>query len=191
LPEKLLVIGGGPIGIEISQAMSRLGSRVTVVHHKKMILEHDDETVSSILYDQLQKEGIQFYLNAKIESFVSANETDVSFENGSSEKVQFDAVFVAVGRELNLSRLQLQDAGIEVKNNQIVSDRFLRTTNKDVFVCGDVAGDLKFSHAAEFHARILLNNLFSPFKKKLDNDHLSWVTFTDPEVATLVYLKSN
>ncbi len=63
-------------------------------------------------------------------------------------------------------------------------DPYLRTTNKDVLVCGDVAGDLQFSHAAEFHARIILNNLFSPFKKKLNNDHMSWVTFTDPELAT-------
>jgi pyruvate/2-oxoglutarate dehydrogenase complex dihydrolipoamide dehydrogenase (E3) component len=184
LPERLLVIGGGPIGIEIAQAMSRLGSQVTVVHQKKMILNHDDEIVTTVLYHQLQKEGITFYLNAKIQSFHSANETDVIFQDGSIKNVQFDAVFVAVGRELNLSTLQLQNAGIEVKDNKIVSDEYLKTTNKDVMVCGDIAGDLMFSHAAEFHARILLNNLFSPIKKKLNNRHLSWVTFTDPEVAT-------
>lgn len=83
LPERLLVIGGGPIGIEIAQAMSRLGSKVTVVHQKKMILEHDDEAVTTILYNQLQKEGITFYLNAKIESFISANETNVILPDGS------------------------------------------------------------------------------------------------------------
>lgn len=184
LPARLLVIGGGPIGIEIAQAMSRLGSQVTVVHQKKMILEHDDETVTTVLYNRLQKEGITFYLNAKIESFISANETNVISPDGSVKNVSFDAVFAAAGRELDLSTLQLQNAGIEVKDNKIVYDKFLKTTNKDVFVCGDIAGDLMFSHAAEFHARILLNNLFSPLKKKLNNDHLSWVTFTDPEVAT-------
>ena len=184
LPNRLLVIGGGPIGIEIAQAMSRLGSQVTVVHQKKMILEHDDEAVTTVLYNQLQKEGITFFLNAKIESFISENETNIVLPDGSLEKLQFDAIFAAVGRELNLSTLQLQNAGIEVINNRIVSDQFLKTTNKDVFVCGDIAGDLMFSHAAEFHARILLNNLFSPLKKKLNNDHLSWVTFTDPQVAS-------
>ena len=184
LPDRLLVIGGGPIGIEIAQAMSRLGSQVTVVHQKSMILEHDDKAVTTILYNQLQKEGITFYLNAKIENFISANETNVVLPDGSLKKVLFDAVFGAVGRELDLSTLQLQNAGIEVKNNKIVSDQFLKTTNKDVLVCGDIVGHLMFSHAAEFHARILLNNLFSPLKNKLNNDHLSWVTFTDPEVAT-------
>ncbi len=105
-------------------------------------------------------------------------------KDGTIKNIQFDAVFVSIGRELNIETLQLANAGIQVKEGKIVADEYLRTTNKQVFVCGDVAGDLKFSHAAEFHARILLNNFFSPFNKKLNNDHLSWVTFTDPEVAS-------
>ena len=183
-PERLLVIGGGPIGIEMAQAMSRFGSKVTVVHNKENILEHDDKTVIKVLLQQLQKEGLEFILNAKIESFFSADEAVVSLKNGTKQKVAFDAVFAAVGRKIDLESLQLNNAGIKVKDDTIVVDKYLTTTNKNVFVCGDVAGDLKFSHAAEFHARILLNNLFSPFNKKLKNDHLSWVTFTDPEVAT-------
>jgi pyruvate/2-oxoglutarate dehydrogenase complex dihydrolipoamide dehydrogenase (E3) component len=91
---------------------------------------------------------------------------------------------VATGRVLDLESLSLLKAGIEVDVDKIVVDQYLRTTNKNVFVCGDVAGDLQFSHAAEFHARIILNNLFSPFKRKLNNEHMSWVTFTDPELAT-------
>ena len=75
-------------------------------------------------------------------------------------------------------------AGIAVKDHQIIKDQYLRTTNKNIFVCGDIAGNLLFSHAAEFHARIIINNLFSPFKKKLNVDYMSWVTFTDPELAT-------
>ena len=187
LPKRLLVIGGGPIGIEIAQAMSRLGSQVTVVHSQKNILNHDDEAVSTILLKQLQQEGIRFYMEAKVKEIQSANETTVELSNGLMEKIEFDAVFVAVGRQLNLQTLQLQNAGIEVKDNKIVADEYLKTTNKDVMVCGDIAGDLMFSHAAEFHARILLNNLLSPLNKKLNNKHLSWVTFTDPEVATFGY----
>ncbi len=83
-----------------------------------------------------------------------------------------------------LEPLELEKAGIEVKDHKIIVDDQLRTTNKDVMVCGDVAGDLQFSHAAEFHGRIILNNFFSPLNKKLNNDHMSWVTFTDPEIAT-------
>ncbi|MEO6949726.1 MAG: FAD-dependent oxidoreductase [Ginsengibacter sp.] len=184
LPEKLLVVGGGPISMEIAQAMNRLGSRVTVVQHGNRILKNDDATITDILLKQLEKEGIEFIFDAVVDHFVSAKRATVECKDGSTQEILFDAIFVGIGRELDLKPLQLNKAGIEVENNRIVKNKYLRTTNKNVFVCGDVAGDLMFSHAAEFHARILLNNLFSPFKKKLRNDHMSWVTFTDPELAT-------
>ncbi|CAN5313258.1 FAD-dependent oxidoreductase [soil metagenome] len=183
LPDRLLVIGGGPIGIEIAQALNRLGSKVTVIHKGAMILERDDATLTAILLTQLQAEGIEFIFNASIEEFTSASEGVIRI-SGTVQAIHFDAVFVATGRELLLQPLQLQKAGIAVKDNKIIIDQYLRTTNKNVFVCGDIAGDLQFSHAAEFHARILINNFFSPLKKKLDNRYMSWVTFTDPEVAT-------
>lgn len=184
LPEKLLVIGAGPIGIEIAQAMSRLGSKVTVIQHGNRILKHDDETITDILLKQLQKERIEFIFNADVNYFISPDKASVKFKDGKSEVLSFDAVFVGIGRELDLGALQLDKAGIAIKENKIVKDKYLRTTNKNIFVCGDIAGDLMFSHTAEFHGRILLNNFFSPLKKKLNNDHLSWVTFTDPELGS-------
>ena len=184
LPDRLLVIGGGPIGIEMAQAFSRLGTKVSIVHNQGMILQHNETSVADVLYKKLQHEGIEFYMEANTESFSSANEAVLKLKNGDTINVVFDAVFVGVGRQLVLDTLQLNNAGIEVKDKKIVRDKYLRTTNKNVFVCGDIAGDLMFSHAAEFHARILLNNFFSPLKKKLNNDHMSWVTFTDPELAT-------
>ncbi len=184
LPKNVLCIGGGPIGMEIAQALSRLGSKVTIVHKNSSILEHDDPEVTTILMEQLEKEGIKYLLNTRIDRFTSANGAAVKTAAGETEVIHFDAVFVAIGRELSLEPLALSKADIEVEGKRIVIDRYLRTTNKDVLVCGDVAGDLQFSHAAEFHARLILNNLFSPFKKKLNNQYMSWVTFTDPEVAT-------
>jgi pyruvate/2-oxoglutarate dehydrogenase complex dihydrolipoamide dehydrogenase (E3) component len=184
LPDRLLVIGGGPIGIEMAQAFSRLGTKVSVVHNQRMILQHDETSVAEVLYKNLQHEGIEFYMEAITELFSSANEAVLKLKNGDTKNVAFDAVFVGIGRKLFLDTLQLSNAGIEVKDKKIVRDKYLRTTNKNVFVCGDIAGDLMFSHAAEFHARLLLNNFFSPIKKKLNNDHMSWVTFTDPELAT-------
>nr|WP_276902649.1 NAD(P)/FAD-dependent oxidoreductase [Pedobacter kyonggii] len=184
LPEKVLCIGGGPIGIEIAQALSRLGSQVTIVNHGETVLEHDDPAVSSILLAQLKSEGIKFLLESDVEHFTSATEAVIKLKSGKTITHQLDAIFVAVGRELSLAQLDLEKANIEVDKNNLIKDSYLRTTNKNVFVCGDVAGDLQFSHAAEFHARTILNNLFSPFKKKLDNKHMSWVTFTDPELAT-------
>ena len=149
-----------------------------------MILDHDDEAVAEILLAKLREEGIIVELNAKVEAFVSGTEAIIKPDDGNSYKHEFDEVFVAVGRDLNFKMLCLEKAGIQVQDEKIVIDKYLRTSNKNVFVCGDVAGDLKFSHAAEFHARILINNFFSPFKKKLDNRHMSWVTFSDPQLAT-------
>ncbi len=184
LPKRLLVVGGGPIGIEIAQAMQRLGSKVTVVQSGAEILVHDDQTLTHILLKRLQEEGISFHLETSLEKFSSPTDALLKKKNGETLTISFDAVFVGIGRELILEPLQLHKAGIEVKDHKIVVDDQLRTTNKDVMVCGDVAGDLQFSHAAELHGRIILNNLFSPLNKKLNNDHMSWVTFTDPEIAT-------
>lgn len=184
LPKRLLVIGGGPIGIEIGQAMSRLGSKVTIAHRGEAILEHDDKEVTSILMQQLQKDNISFVLNADVSEFTNANEAVIKLKDGTSSRLAMDAVFVGIGRELRINNLALENAGIEVKDGKIVVNDYLQTTNKNVFVGGDVAGSLQFSHAAEQHGRLLLNNFFSPFRKKLDNKHMSWVTFTDPEVAT-------
>ncbi len=184
LPANLLVIGSGPIGIEIAQALSRLGSKVTIVSTGDKILAHDDKTITNVLLNKLKQEGILFYFNASVEQFTSATEAVIKLKDGSTTTIQLDAIFVGIGRFLNLEPLQLQNAGIEVKDKKIVVNDYLRTTNKNVFACGDVAGSLQFSHEAEFQARIILNNLFSPLNKKLNNDHISWVTFTDPEVAT-------
>ncbi|GAC1422784.1 MAG: FAD-dependent oxidoreductase [Flavisolibacter sp.] len=184
IPASLLVIGGGPIGIEMAQAFSRLGSKVTIIHQANEILEHDDHFVTRVLMNQLQGEGIEIILNAKTDRFNSANEAVIVLNGGLTKNILFDAIFVGIGRELNTEELNLENALVAVKDNKIVVDKYLRTTNKNIFVCGDVAGSLQFSHAAEFHARIILNNLFSPIKKRLTNDNMSWVTFTDPELAT-------
>ena len=173
-----------PIGIEIAQALNRFNRKVTIVQHGSMILEHDDEQVTAILLKQLRQEGIECLLNSDIEGFTSPNNAVIKMKDESIRNLFFDAVFVGIGRELPLKSLQLQNAGIDVRDSKIVIDKYLRTTNKNVFVCGDIAGDLMFSHAAESHARILINNFLSPLKKKLNNDHMSWVTFTDPEIAT-------
>lgn len=184
LPRRLLVVGSGPVGAEISQAMCRLGSEVTVVSHGDRLLPHDDAAVSTVLLERLKNEGVRFRFGAEVSRFTSPNEALITGRDGSTEQLMFDAVFVAIGRESRVEALRLDNAGITVQHNVIKTDAHLRTTNKRVFLCGDVAGNFRFSHAAELHARILLNNFFSPFRKRLRNDHFSWVTFTDPEVAT-------
>lgn len=184
LPKKLLVVGGGPIGIEIGQAMSRLGAAVTVVYQGNQILPHEPADIATLLQQSLKKEGIAFLANTQVKQFSSRNLAVLFTKDQGEHNIDFDAVFVAVGRSITLDGLQLEKAGIAVKNGKIVADEYLRTTNKRVYLCGDVAGSLMFSHAAEQHVRLLLNNMLSPIKKKLNNDKMSWVTFSDPQVAT-------
>ncbi len=184
LPKRIVIVGGGPIGIEMAQCFCRMGSTVAVIEKGAHIMAHDDDVVVDILQKQLEKEGIIFYCNAKLISCTNANTVEVQKENSKIFTVDCDAIFAATGRGIDVTGLDPKIAGIEVKEKKPVIDSRLRTSNKNIYACGDVAGDLQFSHAAEFHARIILNNFFSPFKKKLDNKFMSWVTFTNPQLAT-------
>lgn len=187
LPKNLLVVGGGPIGIEMAQAFRRLGAAVTVVHNKPLILDKEAEEISEILLQRLKAEGIRFFLEAETLRFADGQHLVVKTKGREEVTLAFDQVLVSIGRELNTGQLDLDQAGIETTDHGIKVNEYLQTTNKRVYVCGDIAGSLLFSHAAEQQAGVLLNNFLSPFKKKLDNRHMSWVTFTDPEVATFGY----
>lgn len=183
LPQRLLVLGAGPVGVELGQALSRLGSEVTLVTKGNRILKADPEDTSAVLHDQLEKEGIRILLNTEVKEFISANECRVNQDN-NVQLIGFDAVLLATGRALNIEGLNLEAAKVNTRDDQIETDSRLRTSNRNVFVCGDVAGRLKFSHEAEHHARILLNNFFSPIKRSLKTRLKSWVTFSDPQIAT-------
>ncbi|MFD2784555.1 dihydrolipoyl dehydrogenase family protein [Hymenobacter rubripertinctus] len=184
LPARLLVVGGGPNGVELGQAMQRLGSQVTIVHHGPRLLEHEDATISQVLEERLRAEGLTIHFNAEVTSFSSATHARVQPKEGTEFGLDFDIGYVAIGRQVSFEGLQLEKAGIEVdEDGHIQLDEHLTTTNPDIVVAGDAANSLKFSHGAELHMRLLVFNFFSPIKKKLDYDHFSWVTFTDPEVA--------
>lgn len=184
LPKRLLVVGAGPIGTEMAQALHRLGVHVTVVSRERL-LQHDPKELTTPLTELLQKEGIIFHLKHKIIRFRSANEVELeSLENGRQQLVHFDAVLAAIGRTLDYSTLQLDSAQVKLRQGKIQHNAFLQTTNENIFVAGDAAGGLYFSHAAELHGSIILQNLFSPVKKKLNYDTFSWVTFCSPELAT-------
>lgn len=184
LPRRLLVVGGGPNGVELAQAMQRLGAQVTLVHRAARILEKEDPSISAVLAGRLRAEGLTMHLEAEVAAFASATEARIKPQHGDEFEVAFDAVYVAIGRTVSFEELALEQAGVEVDaHGHIRLDEHLQTTNPDIFVAGDAANSLKFSHGAELHVRLLLFNFFSPIKKKLSYDHFSWVTFTDPEVA--------
>ena len=186
LPEHLLVIGGGPIGIELGQAFRHLGSKVTVVEMDSKFLPKESPEIADVLHRRMVSEGVDFIFNATVKEFPSSNQAIIVNKDKKEIRLDFDTVLVSIGRDYNINGLSLEKAGIELENNgkKLKVDEYLRTTNKRVFVSGDVAGSYQFTHAAEVHAGVIINNFFSPFKKKLNNDHMAWVTYTSPEVAT-------
>lgn len=184
LPERLLVVGGGPVGIELGQAFCRLGAEVNLVTAGDTILEKEAPEVSGVLLERLKEEGITFYFNARCSAFTDGHQAVIEPEKGENFSLDFDAVLFATGRRLDHDSIALEKANIDVVEGKIKVNDYLQTTNPKVFVSGDAAGQLKFSHAAELHGRILLNNFFSPIKKKVHYRNFSWVTFTDPEIAT-------
>lgn len=182
LPKEMLLVGGGPIGLEIGQAFNRLGSHVTLVEAGAQILPQVPGEISKILHQQLEAEGMQIMVNSPISSF-SDKQTAIIKKDGQQKQLHFDLLFTAIGRELNHSRLIPEKAGIKVNNGMIQLDKQLRTSNKSIWVLGDAAGALQFSHLAEIHVRNTLFNFFSPFKRIFQKRHFSWVLFTEPEVA--------
>lgn len=184
LPKELLVIGGGPISLELGQALSRFGSKVTILEHGDHFLPKEDPEISAIMKERLEKEGVTIHLNASVQKFINSKKAEVLIGD-TTQEVTFDAVFAAIGRIINVSPLNAEKAGIEVDDRgKIISNDYLQTTNKNIYVAGDVAGGFQFTHMAEVHAKVILNNFFSPFKKKLSVKNFGWVTYTDPEIAS-------
>ncbi|MEL7001106.1 MAG: FAD-dependent oxidoreductase [Bacteroidota bacterium] len=190
LPKNMIVIGAGPIGLELGQAFSRLGVNISIVDIADRILPKEDAEIADILKEQLESEGISFYLKAHPKEVTDRRELIIEKE-GSARKLPCDAILFAIGRTLNHNGLDLEKAQVKIEGGKIWTNKYLRTSNKRVYVCGDAVGSLQFSHGAELHARIILNNFFSPLKKKLTYKNFSWVTFTDPEVATFGWSQSD
>ncbi len=183
-PAHLVIIGGGPIGLEMAQAHRRLGSRVTVVEQYSILPKDDDDLVETVRR-ALVDEGVDLREGAKV---VRVERTDagvavVFARNGHEDRVEGSHLLVAVGRRPNVEDLDLQAAGIAVGSTGIQVDRRLRTSNRHVFVIGDAAGGPYFTHLASYHASIVLKNALFRMPAKVDMRALPWVTFTDPELA--------
>ncbi len=177
-PQRLLIVGAGPVGVEMAQAFQRLGSGVTMIGRSASILQHDDAELTAMLRQCLESEGVRLRLGEQIERF----EPGLAHLK-SGESVPLDAVLAATGRRPNMESLQLQAAGVSATEKGIAVDRHCRTNVKNIFACGDVTGKFLFTHMAEHTAKVAVMNaiLHVPASKK--NDHVSWCTFTDPELA--------
>jgi len=181
LPEHLIVIGGGPIGVEMAQAHCRLGSRVTLLDIGPL-LPRDDPELSALLARRLSSEGIVCRPGVEVTGIEGTSEAIVvRLANG--EQVTGSDLLVAAGRRPTVDALDLAAAGIASTAQGITVDARLRTTNRRVFAVGDVAGGPQFTHIALYHAGIVIRNALFHLPAKVDYRALPWVTYTDPELA--------
>lgn len=187
LPPSIVILGAGPIGIEYAQIFARLGSKVTVIKKYDQILPKEDPELAGALEKVLEAEGVETVRYDEIKEVRRNNgKTEVTIGCGGAEKTfRADEVMVAIGRKPNVDGIGLEAAGVgyDSKKGIKVDDR-LRTTQKHIYGCGDVAGSYPFTHVAEYHAGVALSNaLFPVFKRKVDYRVVPWATFTDPELA--------
>ena len=184
VPAHLIVIGGGPVGIEIAQAHRHLGARVTVVEMFS-IMANDDPELVDVVRARLAGEGIDLREGVTVARVEKAGNgvAVVIAGNGAEDRVQGSHVLIAAGRRPNVDGLDLETAGIAYSPAGIQVDARLRTTNRRVFAVGDVAGGYQFTHMAGYHAGIVLRNALFRLPAKVDTRAVPWVTYTAPELA--------
>lgn len=180
-PQHLIVIGGGPIGIELAQAYRRLGAAVTVLDAGP-ILPRDDPELVALLAGRLAAEGIALRPSSAIAAIERAG-ADIVVVLASGERIAGSHLLVAAGRRPDLAALDLAAAGIATGPAGIVVDRRLRTTNRRAFAIGDAAGGPQFTHVALQHAGIVIRNALFRLPARVDYRALPWVTYSDPELA--------
>ena len=187
-PGRLIVLGGGPIGSEMTQAMARLGAEVTQIEMASRILGREDPEVSEYVQQQFETEGIRVLTGHTAREVVQEEGQNLLLcdTDGETVRIPFDHILVAVGRQGNVTGFGLEELGVEIaKGGTIAVDSLLRTNVPNIFAVGDVAGPYQFTHTASHMAwYAAVNALFSGLKSfKVDYSVIPWATFTDPEVA--------
>lgn len=166
LPARLVVIGGGPIGCELAQTFARFGSHVTLLDKDGHVLVREDADAAEIVQRAMQKDGVRFEFNAKI-----------------LEAPRDATILVATGRAPNIEGLGLEAAGVKYTKRGVEVDDHLRTSNKNIFACGDVASRFQFTHVADAQARIVIQNALFFGRSKASALTIPWCTYTTPEIA--------
>jgi len=188
LPENLVVLGAGPIGCELAQGFSRLGSKVTLVQRGSQIMKREDLDAAQIILDRFESEGVKVLLNhsAKAIEILGEEKKLVCDHDGKQVRVAFDEILIALGRTPNVKGFGLEELGVDlVRNRHIETNEFLQTNFPNIYCSGDVHGRFQFTHTAAHEAWYAsVNALFGRFKKfRVDYNTIPWATYTDPEVA--------
>ena len=184
-PQHLLIIGGGPIGLEMAQAFRRLGSAVTVLE-AAMPLAKGDPECAAIVLDQLERDGVVIHSGVNVTRVAyGVDRVAATFTGASGEQaVEGQYLLVATGRQPTTEGLNLDAAGIKYDRAGIRVNKKLKTSNRRVYAIGDcAAGQLQFTHAANYHAGLVIRNALFRLPVKVDNSRIPWVTFTEPELA--------
>ncbi len=189
LPASLIVLGGGPIGMEMAQAFARLGSKVTVVEFLSHVLSNEDEDIGEFIEKKLNEEGITVLIKSKaIKVEKEGDLIKVLVEkDGQKSTLKGETLLVATGRKANVEGLDLEKAGVEYTKKGIKVDQKLRTTTKNIYAIGDVNGSFPFTHVASYEAGIAMVNAIMHLPVKVDYTKVPWVTYLDPEVASIGY----
>ncbi|MBW2384860.1 MAG: mercuric reductase [Deltaproteobacteria bacterium] len=186
-PERLVVLGGGPIGCELTQAFRRFGCQVSMVEMADQFLVREDPDAAQILFDAFSREGVEVHLSTKlirVEVCDDGTRRAIIEQKGKEDALPFDEMLVAVGRKPNVAGLGLESVGVQFdpQRGVHVDDR-LRTTHPNIYAAGDVCMAQKFTHAADFAARAVVRNALFFGRQKLSELTIPWCTYTDPEIA--------
>jgi len=183
---RLIVVGGGPIGLEMAQAHRRLGAEVTVVEAARL-LGKDDPEAAAVVIERLRAEGVDLREGASATGVSQGADGSIRLTietDGGAETIDGDRLLIAVGRQANVDGLDLDKAGVAYGRKGVTVDARLRTANRRIFAIGDVAGGFQFTHMAGYHAGVVIRQmLFKMVWAKTDDRAVPWVTYTDPELA--------
>lgn len=179
-PDHLLIIGGGPIGLEMAQAHRRLGCAVTVIEGAKA-MGRDDPELAAIVLERLRAEGVVILEDTSV-SAVSGTEGAITLDLGDRQ-ISGSHLLLAVGRQVALDRLNLKAAGVGYTRKGVTVDASLRSSNRRVYAVGDAAGGLQFTHVAGYHAGIVIRQVVLGLPARTSSKAIPWVTYTDPELA--------
>ncbi|MFC2164904.1 mercuric reductase [Acidobacteriota bacterium] len=186
MPDKLVVIGGGPIGVELAQAFCRFGSKVTIIQRNEQFLPREDRDAADLLGRVLEREGIVCKLRTQVTKVSVRGGVKVVHATGphGEETIEADSILVGVGRIPNVNGLNLEAAGVEYDHvNGAKINPYLQTTNKNIYAAGDVCYPYMFTHMAEATARIVIQNAMFIRSAKHRSLTIPWCTYTDPEIA--------
>lgn len=182
LPSQLLVVGGGPVAIEMAQAFRRLGAAVTVVADGPRILPRDDSAAAETVARSLRREGVAILTERRVETASHADGV-VTATLSDGTILHADLVFVAVGRVARVEGLGFERAGVAVRDGLVAVDRRCRTTARHIYAAGDCATMARFTHVAERMAAVAVMNAIAGVPTRFDDESVTWTTFTDPELA--------